>query len=133
MDELLTMSKKELTRVEIMKRLDEKRMRQKEGAEMLGVSARHVRRLLKAYRQAGEKGLVSRRRGRSSNHQISPEILTRARDLLFERYADFGPTLAHEKLTEEHDLHISRERVRQLMIAEGLWKVKKLKRSNIFK
>ena len=128
MDELLTMSKKELTRVEIMKRLDEKRMRQKEGAEMLGVSARHVRRLLKAYRQAGEKGLVSRRRGRSSNHQISPEILTRARDLLFERYADFGPTLAHEKLTEEHDLHISRERVRQLMIAEGLWKVKKLKR-----
>jgi hypothetical protein len=49
-------------------------------------------------------------------------------DLIYERYQDFGPTLAHEKLSERHGLHISRESVRGLMIAEGLWKPKKLKR-----
>ena len=60
MDKLLTMSKKELTRLEVMKRLKEKRMRQREAADRLGVSVRHVKRLLKAYREKGaEQSLES--------------------------------------------------------------------------
>jgi hypothetical protein len=59
---------------------------------------------------------------------MKPEVVAKVRDLLYERYADFGPTLAQEKLTEIHGLRISRESVRRLMIAEGLWKPKKLKR-----
>jgi len=121
------MSKKELSRLEVMKRLEEKRLKQKEAAEMLGVSVRHIKRLLRAYRQDGAAGLVSKRRGKAGNHRLAEEVIDQARDLLYARYADFGPTLAHEKLTEKHGLKISRESVRKLMIAEGLWKPKQLK------
>ena len=118
-DQLLTMSQKELTRLEVMKRLQEKRMKQREAAEVLGLSVRQVKRLLKRYREAGSAGLVSQRRGKPSNHRLAPEVLAEVRDLLYQHYADFGPTLAHEKLTEKHGLRISQERVRQLMMAEG--------------
>jgi transposase len=53
MDKLLKMSEKELTRLEVMKRLEEKRMRQREAADRMGVSVRYVKRLLKAYRENG--------------------------------------------------------------------------------
>lgn len=127
MDELLTMSKTELTRLEVMQRLAEKRLKQKEAAEMLGVSGRHVRRLLQAYQQQGAQGLLSKRRGKPSNNRLDAGLTQQALDLIKAQYADFGPTLAHEKLTEEHGLALSVESVRQLMIAEGLWKPKKAK------
>jgi transposase len=125
------MSQKELTRLEVIQRLEEKRLRQKEAAEILGVSPRHIRRLLRAYRQEGEKGLISKRRGKPSNHRLGLAVVTQARDLIYERYSDFGPTLAQEKLSEIHGLQISRESVRQLMIAEGLWKPKKARKASI--
>jgi len=116
------MSKTELTRLEVMKRIAEKRLRQKEAAVMLGVSERHIRRLLRAYCQAGEAGLISKRRGQPSNNRLPVQVKQAALDLLHSRYADFGPTLAHEKLSEVHQLRLGKESVRQLMIAEGLWK-----------
>ena len=128
MDKLLTMSNKELTRLEVMQRLEEKRLKQREAAEMLAISERHVRRLFRAYKAGGAEELISKRRGKASNNRLPPKVITQARDLIYERYDDFGPTLAHEKLTEIHGLKISRESVRGLMIAEGLWKPKKLKR-----
>lgn len=127
MDKLLTMSKKELTRLEVMQRLEEKRLKQREAAEMLMISERHVRRLYRAYKEEGVDGLISKRRGRVSNNRLAPEVVRQAIDLIYERYADFGPTLAHEKLVEVHGLKISRESVRGLMVTEGLWKPSKLK------
>ena len=127
MKELLTMSQKELTRFEIMQRLETKKLRQREAAKMLGVSERHVRRLLRKYREQGVSGLISERRGRPSNNQLKPEIKRQAIDLIHKRYPDFGPTLAHEKLTEVHGVKLSVGSVRQIMIAEGLWKPKKTK------
>nr|MBC8504277.1 ISNCY family transposase [Chloroflexota bacterium] len=128
MDKLLTMSNKELTRLDVMQRLEEKRLKQREAAEMLAISERHVRRLFRAYKAGGAEELISKRRGKASNNRLAPKVVTQARDLIYERYDDFGPTLAHEKLTEIHGLKISRESVRGLMITEGLWKPKKLKR-----
>lgn len=125
MDKLLTMSEKELTRLEVMQRLDEKRLAQKEGAEMLGVSSRHIRRLLKRYRQVGASGLVSQRRGKASNHQLSSEVKQKGLDLLQGKYHGFGPTLACEKMVEVEGLKLSVESVRQMMIREELWKPKK--------
>ena len=128
---LLTMSKTELTRLEVMKRMVEKRLKQKEAAVMLGVSERHIRRLLRAYRQAGERGLISKRRGQPSNNRLLAEVKQAALDLLHSRYADFGPTLAHEKLSEVHKLRLGKESVRQLMIAEGLWKPSRQKQQTV--
>ena len=128
MDKLITMSKKELSRVEIMQRLEHKRLKQKEAAQILGISVRQVKRLYRAYLEKGAEGLVLRRRGRPSNHQLGSEKKKQVIELLYRRYRDFGPTLASEKLSEVHGLRISRESVRQLMIAEGLWKPKRPKR-----
>lgn len=114
-----------------MKRLEEKRVKQKEAAEMLGVSERHIRRLLRAYRQEGERGLISKRRGKPSNNRMKPGVKQQAIDLLHSRYHDFGPTLAHEKLSEVHKLDLSVGSVRQIMIAEGLWKPRKAKQQAV--
>jgi transposase len=122
------MSSKELSRLEVMQKLSEKRMRQKEGSSVLGISVRHVKRLLSRYRQDGAQGLVSKRRGRTSNNRLSEITRQKALDLLKSKYQGFGPTLACEKLVEIEGLKISNERVRQLMIAEELWKPKKARK-----
>jgi len=127
-DELLTMSNRELTRLEVMQRLKDKRLRQKEAARMLGISTRQVKRLWQAYRKRGAKGLVSQRRGKPSNNRLEAGVKQQALDMIKEKYEDFGPTLAHEKLTEVHKLQISRESVRRMMIEEGLWKPKRAKK-----
>lgn len=128
MDELLEMSTKEISRLEVMQKLAEKRMSQEEGSKLLGVSVRQVKRLLRAYREQGAKGLVSKRRGRASNNRLSKETRQKVLDLLKSKYKGFGPTLAQEKLVELEGLKISDERVRQLMIEEGLWKAKKARK-----
>ena len=128
MDELVTMSTKEITRLEAMQRIKEKRLTQKEAARMLGISTRQVKRLWRAYRKKGAKGLMSARRGKPSNHRLDAQVEQQALDLLKEKYEDFGPTLAHEKLMEVHQLQLSRESVRRIMIEEGLWKPKRAKK-----
>ncbi len=69
--------------------------------------------------------------GKPSNHRLDAQVEQQALDLLKEKYADFGPTLAHEKLTEVHELQLSRESVRRIMIAEGMWKPKRAKQPSM--
>jgi transposase len=126
--DLVTMSKEELSRLEVMERLQEKRIRQKTAAEVLGVSVRQVKRLLRAYRREGAAGLVSKQRGKPSHHQIDRATEQAAIDQLKGRYVDFGPTLAHEKLVEREGLKLSLGSVRKIMIAEGIWKAKKVRK-----
>lgn len=128
MSEYVTMSDKEVARLKAMEQIEGKRITQKEAAKKLKISERHVRRILRSYRQTGAAGLVSKRRGKRSNNQLKAEVKQQALDLIYSKYYDFGPTLAHEKLTEEHGLELSRETVRQLMIREGVWKAKKARK-----
>jgi transposase len=124
-DQLLNMSTKELSRLEVIQRLKAKRLRQTEAAQLLSVGVRQVKRLLRAYRCLGAKGLVSKRRGQPSPNQLDKQVKDKALSLLQGKYKGFGPTLACEKLVEVEGLSISDESVRGLMIAEGLWKVRK--------
>ena len=128
MDKLLQMSPKELSRLEVMQKLEEKRMRQKQAARILGLSVRQVKRLLRAYRDQGVQGLVSKRRGRPSNNRLPEETTRQALSLLKGKYKGFGPTLACEKLVEIEGLQISVESVRQLMITEDIWKPRKARK-----
>lgn len=126
--ELLQMSKKELSRVEVMERIRTKGMTQKKGSEALGISVRQVRRLWKNYRENGAAGLISKRRGKPSNNRLASVTRQLAIDLLQSLYADFGPTFAHEKLVEKHGLNLSSGSVRQMMIRENLWLPRKAKK-----
>ncbi len=117
----LTMSAKELDRLEIISRVTERRMTQRKAAERLGLSLRQAKRLCRAFRTNGAAGLVSRKRGRPSNRKLAEALRERALDLVRGRYTDFGPTLACEKLTEQHGFDLSRETLRRWMVDAGLW------------
>jgi transposase len=130
--DLVTMSKEEMQRLEVMKQLQEKRMNQRTAAEELGVSVRQVKRLLQAYRRQGALGLVSKQRGQPGHHQMDPATVRRALDLLQGRYRGFGPTLAHEKLVEREELKLSLGSLRKIMIEEGLWKAKKARKMEAY-
>jgi hypothetical protein len=80
-----------------------------------------VFRLLRGLKQDGAPSLLSKRRGKPSNHRLASEVRTLALSLVRERYADFGPTFAAEKLAEVHGCAVSRETLRNWMIADGLW------------
>jgi transposase len=98
-----------------------KRLTQRKAAEILGLSLRQVERLRQRYRTEGLAALASRRRGRASNHQLPVSLRASILELVRARYADFGPTLAREKLVECHGLSVSRETLRKWMTEDGLW------------
>jgi transposase len=131
MEKLLTMSTNEISRLEIMQRLEEKCLKQKEAAEMLGITARQVKRLLRRYRKEGASGLVSQRRGKASNNQLGAGVKQKGLGLLKGKYLGFGPKLACEKLVEVEGLQISAESTRQIMIEEGLWKARKERKETV--
>jgi hypothetical protein len=66
-------------------------------------------------------GLVSRRRAKPSNNRLDAATAERALSIIRERYADFGPTLACEKLHESHGIRLAKETVRHLMTEAGRW------------
>jgi transposase len=109
MDKLLQMSTKELSRLEVMQRLSQKKLSQKEAGRLLKLSTRQVKRLLKAFREQGAAGLVSKHRGRKANNRLSEEVKRKTLTLLKTKYQGFGPTLAHEKLVEKEKLKLSDE------------------------
>lgn len=122
--EVITMSKKEVCRLEIIQQLSCRTITQIEAAKQLKLSTRQVRRIHKDYMRLGANALVSKKRNRPSNNQVGPNKIKRALELLRTDYEGFGPTLAQEKLYEKHQLKFSIETVRKIMITHGLWKPK---------
>jgi transposase len=125
------MSDGELARLELLRDLDQGRLTPATAAELLGLERRQVFRLLKVYRSEGPAGLISKRRGRPSNRRKPETFRAEALAIIRERYWDFGPTLAAEKLAERHGITIGRETMRQWMIAAGLWLDRKQRRKRV--
>jgi hypothetical protein len=66
----ITMTMRELDRLEVIEAVIEERLMPWRAVERLGISRRQVERLTSRYRSEGAAGLVSHRRARSSNHQL---------------------------------------------------------------
>ncbi|TNC58980.1 ISNCY family transposase [Rubellimicrobium roseum] len=115
------MSERELRRIEVLSRVVEGRLSVAHAAEVLGLSPRQVQRLLRVFREDGAPALRHKARGRPSNHRLRAGVRDLALALVRESYADFGPTLAAEKLAERHGLEVSRETLRKWMAEDGLW------------
>jgi len=128
----LEMSYQEIDRVGVVKLVETKKLSQIAGSKRLNISSRQMRRLQHRYRQEGVSGLISKRRGKPSNNKLSEAVKSEIRSLLREKYSDFGPTLAHEKLAEVHHIKLSIESLRQLMIADELWVPKQRKSKRVF-
>ncbi len=117
----LTMSSKELNRLQTLSRVLERPMTQAQAAEQLGIGLRQVERLCRALRLEGAQGLVSKHRGRPSNRKLPDSLREQALSLVLARYADFGPTLAAEKLRERHGLDVCVETLRRWLVQAEVW------------
>ncbi|MCL1125996.1 ISNCY family transposase [Shewanella surugensis] len=129
---LITMSENELHRIGVIKEVCNKQLTQMAAASNLGLTRRHIQRLVNQFRQDGDVGLVSKRRGVPSNRRFLPEFRERVLTLVKQKYADFKPTFACEKLAELHGIKLSSETLRQWLITEGLWRVRKRKQKKIY-
>jgi biotin operon repressor len=120
------MTQADRDRLVALKKAKKKLITQKEAAEELGITERHVRRLLRQLKRRGDKVVVHALRGLPSNHKISADTEQEAIAILSQPvYRGFGPTLAAEYLAKKHDIEVSRETVRQWMISAKLWRVHK--------
>ena len=121
MEELLTMTTREIDRLRIIRQILEHKLRWREAVGQLGLSLRQIARLCARVRSAGNKGIIHRLRGRPSNHQLPQGRVAKALELVKRHYPDFGPTFAAEKLRERQHLLLSTETLRQAMVRAGLW------------
>ena len=129
--ECVSMSAQDLDRLTVIERVLEKRLSQVEASKQLRITPRHLRRLIKRYRHHGATGLVSKKRGMLSNHAYPSAVKQAIIALVKVYYHDFGPTLIAEKLDEKHDIHLSRETLRQWLIEAGIWQNRRQRRQRV--
>ncbi|PZM11346.1 ISNCY family transposase [Rhizobium tubonense] len=126
---LIAMSERDLQRIEILSEVIAGRMTIVSAAHVLDLSERQVRRLLARIRTNGAASIRHKAIGRPSNNRMSDGVRDYAVAIVRERYADFGPTLAAEKLGERDGLRVSRETLRSWMVDAGLWLSRKQRRT----
>lgn len=124
------MTTRELDRLKVIREVLGGGLKQKEAAAQLGISTRQVRKLCKRVRRDGNKGIIHGLRGKPSNRRLAKGMLERAIKIVEGQYADFGPTLANEKLAERHGIGLSTFVLRRRMIQEGLWRPHRSKASH---
>jgi transposase len=126
--DLIEMSLREVKRLKVVQEAIDRHITQRAAASMLELSERQVRRLVRAVREEGDRGVIHKGRGRPSNRSKPEEVKDRARSLYRRKYHDFGPTLASEKLRELDGIGLSDETLRRWLLEAGLWQ-KRRKRS----
>ena len=121
---VMTMSIKEVTRLEVVQKVLNKQLKVQQASELLGIGIRQVKRLTQAYKTDGAPGLISKHRGKVSANRINAAQKSAILQLVSSQYVDFGPTLACEKLSERDGLTVSKETLRKWMHEAGLWSAK---------
>ena len=123
----ITRQMKDLDRLKTIQAVIDHELKPGRAAGRLGMSVRQIERLVIRYRAERPVGLISRHRNRTGNRALKASVAEYIVGILREQYADFGPTLAAEKLQSRHNIVIAKETVRQLQIASGLWIPRKLR------
>ena len=128
--EMIAMSVKERRRMTLMTRVTGRVLKLSVAAEMMRVSYRQAKRIVRRYRRDGDAGLVHRGRGRSSNRTRPVSERKRAVALYDAKYPGFGPLLASEHLATDHQLVVDHETLRRWLVAAGSWKPQHKKESH---
>ncbi len=127
MDTSLRMSKKEVSRYDIIKKTIDKKLKNVEASRILNLTPRQIRRIKERVVKEGMKGLLHKSRGKASNRKIPEEEEEKIKKLLKEKYPDFTPAFATEKLRKVHQITHDEKTIQRMMIEEGLQKPKKKK------
>lgn len=119
------MSTRELKRVYVVQQALEKRIKQEKAAELLELSTRQIKRLVRRLKKEGPCGIIHKLRGRKSNRKHPEKLRERVIQLYKKHYLGFGPTLAQEKLSERNQIRIGRETLRRWLLEGGDWEPRK--------
>jgi transposase len=130
--ETITMNMREVDRLKTIQAVVDGNLKPMVAAVRLSLTTRQVQRLVNRYRDEGVSGMVSRKRGQTGNRQLAPGLANLALTIIRERYADFGPTLACERLRELHCIAIGKETVRRLMSEAGFWMPRSQRSTKIY-
>lgn len=122
------MSKRDIDRYAIIQKYIDNLITRTHASELLHLTVRHVTRLKQAVRKFGASALIHKQRGKPSHHRLNEEVRTKIVLLLKEKYRDFGPTFAAEKLREVHKIDHDPKTIRSIQMKEGLWKGRKTKK-----
>ncbi|MFA5846247.1 MAG: ISNCY family transposase [Thermodesulfovibrionales bacterium] len=120
--DIIMVRQRELKRLHIIRKVIEGAITQVEASEIISLSERQIRRIVKRIREEGDAGISHRSRGKASNRKLPKKLKDRVIELYRQRYKGFGPTLTSEKLSEIDGIDISDETVRNWLIEEGEWK-----------
>ena len=131
--QLIVMTSKELSRYEVIQRLLKKEINGTQACLQMDLSVRQVKRLKSRVAKEGPMGIVHQSRGAPGNRKMDDDKLKNIQDAIKERYSDFGPTFAAEKLLENHGIEVSVEKVRQIMTKIGLWQPKLKRKQKQFR
>src|ERR1700733_1574964 len=123
------MTKEELYKAEILSKVKDRALKQRQAAEKLKVSIRQLQRLYQLYLKGGAQALASKKRCKASNNKTAKKLhATIVEIVTMKIYEGFGPTLMREKLEERHSIKISKETTRKIMIECRVWWPRKEKR-----
>jgi len=117
----ITMSQKESMKIHVIQKVNEKLITQKQAADSLKYSIRHIRRMLKSYRNKGISALIHHSRGIPSPKRTPQNEIDAIIRLYKHKYTGFRPTHFAEMLSEGENIHRSKETIRQLLINYELW------------
>ena len=123
---VLSMSNHEFSRLEVLLRVQSGRLRVAAACELIGLHRRQVFRLLRGLKQDGATSLLSKHRGKPSNHRLPAEVRILALSIVRGAVCRLWPDTGGEKLAEHHGCSVSRETLRGWMIADGLWQDRRL-------
>lgn len=123
-DQIISMSKKEIKKYDIIKKVINQELNGTQASRLLNISVRQVRRLKRKVREMGVEGLAHAHRGKPGNRSMPEQEKERIKKLLHEKYSDFGPLFASEKLEEVHGITRDKGTIRSIMIEGELWKPK---------
>ena len=96
--DIIMVKQKELKLLHVIHKVVEGEITQARAAEMISLSERQIRRIVKRIREEGDTGVQHRSRGRQSNRLKPKKLKERIIKLYQQKYKGFGPTLAAEKL-----------------------------------
>ena len=119
--DIIMLKQKELKQLHVIHKVLEGSWTQRRAAEVVSLSERQIRRMVKRIGAEGDKGIQHRSRGKESNRKLPETLVARVVQLYQEKYQGFGPTLMSEKLLELEGIEISKETVRTWLIEAGQW------------
>jgi len=113
----------------LMAAIKQGRLSVAEAGRVIGVCYRQATRIWRRYRKAGDAGLVHRGRGKPGARRKAAKFRRQVVSLYQQKYPDFGPTLAAEKIHEE-GLQVDHETLRRWLMEKGLWSVGRKRRKH---